>query len=29
MNTDLWYDLYGVDRNKVLYLPPENRAYIW
>lgn len=29
MNTDLWYDLYEVDRNKVLYLPPENRAYIW
>ena len=29
MNTDLWYDLYGVDRNNILYLPPERRAVIW
>lgn len=29
MNTDLWYDLYGVDRNSILYLPPERRAVIW
>ena len=29
MNTDLWYDLYGVNKNHLLYLPPERRAYIW
>ena len=29
MNTDLWYDLYGVDRNNILYLPPERRTHIW
>ena len=29
MNTDLWYDLYDVDRNCILYLPPERRAVIW
>ena len=29
MNTDLWYDLYNVDRDKLLYLPTERRAYIW
>ena len=29
MNTDLWYDLYGVNRSHLLYLPPERRAYIW
>ena len=29
MNTDLWYDLYNVDSNNLLYLPPERRAYIW
>ena len=29
MNTDLWYELYGVDRDNILYLPPERRAYIW
>ena len=29
MNTDLWYNLYGVDRNNVLFLPPERRAVIW
>lgn len=29
MNTDLWYDLYGVDRNCNLYLPKERRTYIW
>ncbi|MBR4809159.1 MAG: M13 family metallopeptidase [Bacteroidales bacterium] len=29
MNTDLWYDLYDVDRNNDLYLPVERRTYIW
>lgn len=29
MNTDLWYDLYGVKRDNILYLPPERRASIW
>ena len=29
MNTDLWYDLFGVDRNCKLFLPEERRAYIW
>ena len=29
MNTDLWYELYGVDRNNILYLPPERRTRIW
>jgi len=29
MNTDLWYELYNVDRNNILYLPPERRARIW
>jgi endothelin-converting enzyme/putative endopeptidase len=29
MNTDLWYDLFGVDRNCRLFLPQERRAYIW
>ena len=29
MNTDLWYELFGVDRNCKLYLPKERRAYIW
>ena len=29
MNTDLWYDLYDVDRNNILYLPPDRRAVIW
>ena len=29
MNTDAWYWLYNVDRNKNLYLPPERRAKIW
>ncbi len=29
MNTDLWYDLFGVDRNCKLFLPKERRAYIW
>jgi predicted metalloendopeptidase len=29
MNTDLWYELYGVNRNHKLYLPKERRAYIW
>ena len=29
MNTDLWYQLYDVDRNNYLYLPTERRTYIW
>ena len=29
MNTDLWYDLYNIDRNSILYLPKERRTYIW
>lgn len=29
MNTDLWYELYHVDRNCHLFLPEERRAYIW
>ena len=29
MNTDLWYELYNVDKNHILYLPPERRSYIW
>ena len=29
MNTDLWYELYDVDRNNYLYLPEERRTYIW
>ena len=29
MNTDLWYDLYEVDRNDALFLPEERRTYIW
>ena len=29
MNTDMWYDLYDVDRNNILYLPLERRTYIW
>lgn len=29
MNTDLWYELYGVTRDDKLYLPKERRAYIW
>ena len=29
MNTDMWYDLYGVTRDNILYLPPEHRTYIW
>lgn len=29
MNTDLWYELYNVNRNNILYLPPERRAVIW
>lgn len=29
MNTDLWYELFDVDRNCRLYLPKERRAYIW
>ncbi len=29
MNCDLWYDLFGVDRNCKLFLPQERRAYIW
>lgn len=29
MNTDLWYDLYDVNRDNILYLPKDRRAYIW
>lgn len=29
MNTDAWYLLYNVDRDKILYLPPERRSKIW
>lgn len=29
MNCDLWYELYGVDRNCKLFLPKERRTYIW
>lgn len=29
MNTDLWYELYDVNRNNYLYLPEERRTYIW
>ena len=29
MNTDLWYDLYDVNRDCLLYLPQERRAHIW
>ncbi len=29
MNTDLWYELYGIDRNNILYLPKERRTHIW
>ena len=29
MNTDLWYDLYNVNQNHLLYLPVNRRAYIW
>ena len=29
MNTDMWYDLYDVTRDNILYLPPERRTYIW
>lgn len=29
MNSDMWYDLYEVSRNHILYLPPEKRTYIW
>ena len=29
MNTDLWYELYGVTRDNKLYLPAERRTKIW
>ena len=29
MNTDLWYELYNVNRNNILFLPQERRAHIW
>ena len=29
MNTDLWYELYDVNRDNLLYLPKDRRAYIW
>ena len=28
-NCDLWYDLYDVTRNNILYLPVERRTCIW
>ena len=28
-NCDLWYNLYDVSRNNMLYLPVERRTYIW
>ena len=28
-NCDLWYNLYDVNRNNMLYLPVERRTYIW
>jgi predicted metalloendopeptidase len=29
MNTDDWYELYDVNHNHLLYLPPERRTRIW
>ena len=29
MNTDMWYNLYNVNQNHLLYLPVNRRAYIW
>ena len=29
MNTDLWYELYNVTRDNILYLPEESRTRIW
>ena len=29
MNTDMWYNLYNVNRNHLLYLHVERRSYIW
>lgn len=29
MNTDMWYELYDVDRDNKLFLPEERRAHIW
>ncbi|MBP5720346.1 MAG: M13 family metallopeptidase [Bacteroidales bacterium] len=29
MNSDMWYELYDVTRDNILYLPPEKRTYIW
>ena len=29
MNTDLWYKLYDVNRNNLIYLPRDRRTYIW
>lgn len=29
MNIDLWYELYNVTRENLLYLPPERRTHIW
>ena len=29
INSDMWYDLYEVNRNHILYLPPEKRTHIW
>lgn len=29
MNIDLWYELYNVTRENLLYLPQERRTHIW
>jgi putative endopeptidase len=29
MNTDMWYNLYNVNQNHLLYLPANRRTYIW
>ena len=29
MNSDMWYQLYNVTPENLLYLPPERRTYIW
>ena len=29
MNTALWYDLYKVNRNHILFLPEQQRTQIW
>lgn len=29
MNTDRWYEVFGVQRGDILYLSPERRGHIW